>query len=84
LDYLPDISLNCYPNPFSYTASLNFHLEEKDNVDLTLYDMHGNRISTIFSEIILSGGSHTISIDGQNLTNGIYFCLSKQIQIFPV
>ena len=69
--------ISCFPNPFSQQTSINFYLQEEGNINLALFDLHGNRIFTLYADENLSAGSHTVNIEGQGLPNGIYFCVFK-------
>lgn len=65
-----------FPNPFNPHTQIRFSIPEEDNVDLTLVDLLGRRISTLFHGT-LSAGTHSInfSSSGYNLSSGVYFYL---------
>jgi len=69
--------INCFPNPFSEQTSVNFYLQEDDNIELSLFDFFGNKIFTFYNGEKLPAGFHSVNIEGHGLTNGIYFCLLK-------
>ncbi len=60
-----------YPNPFDATSSFSVNLPIEQNVIIELYDAMGNKVTDIFSGN-LSKGIHDFTIDGANLTNGVY------------
>ena len=65
--------LNVMPNPFSNYVTIQFNLTEGKKVTLELYDEKGSLVRKVY-EGVRPAGLNTISIDGSNLTNGIYFC----------
>ncbi|MEO8146344.1 MAG: T9SS type A sorting domain-containing protein [Bacteroidia bacterium] len=67
-----------YPNPFSTTTTLSFHLEKTGNVTVTIYDVTGRKIKNVFTGK-LSSGIQEIKIDSKDLGKGIYFCEVKTI-----
>ena len=60
-----------YPNPFDATSSFSVNLPIEQNVIIELYDAMGNKVTDIFSGN-LSKGIHDFTIDGVDLTNGVY------------
>jgi hypothetical protein len=66
-----------YPNPFNpvtmikYTIPQNEKRETK-NVTLIVYDILGNKISTLVDEQ-KSSGSYEVKFNGNDLSSGIYF-----------
>lgn len=72
-DYTSNIlKFNNFPNPFEHKTTIAFTLEKGNKVDLTIYDINGNIIKTIFSGII-EQGEHKIEWDGCN-SNGLFVC----------
>jgi spore coat protein A len=67
------LQLKVMPNPFSNSVTVQFHLNEARKVLVELYDEKGSLIGKIY-EGIKPAGPNTISIDGSNMSNGIYFC----------
>ena len=65
-----DISI--YPNPFNEVFDINFKIDESTHLDIQIYDAIGRNIKTIVHENLISG-SHQLSIDGHELTKGVYF-----------
>jgi hypothetical protein len=51
-------------------------LPEKDNVDLSIYDILGRQVEVLIDGY-QSGGSHTINYTPRHLSNGVYFCRLK-------
>ncbi len=61
-----------YPNPTTGNTNLAFKLDKEQNVTVDLFNMLGEKISTI-NEGSMSAGSHTLMINGSSLQNGVYF-----------
>ncbi|MCX8057513.1 MAG: T9SS type A sorting domain-containing protein [Ignavibacteria bacterium] len=62
-----------YPNPFNPTSIITFSLPKETNVNLSVFDMMGNRIATLVDEK-LSAGKHEIKFDATKygLSSGVY------------
>ena len=61
-----------YPNPFNPTTIISFSIHEETNVNLSVFDVLGNKITTLIDEK-LSTGDHKVEFDGSRLRSGIYF-----------
>jgi hypothetical protein len=58
-------------NPIVGATSFSFSLDEETNVDIDLYRSNGDPAEEIF-EGTLSAGTHTMDIDGSDLSPGAY------------
>lgn len=65
-----------YPNPFSSTTSFEVNLPQSGNVEITLNDLEGKTMKTIFKGK-LEKGTHQFQLDGQGLTPGRYLIVTK-------
>ena len=63
--------LQNYPNPFNPTTTIEFTLTNPQVVRLTVYNMLGQRISTL-ARGPHPGGRHQVQFDGSGLASGIY------------
>ncbi|MEJ2054422.1 MAG: carbohydrate-binding protein, partial [Calditrichaceae bacterium] len=61
-----------YPNPFNPLTKINFFLPKAGNVELTLYNQLGEKVS-IIARGEYSAGSHEIEFVAENLASGIYY-----------
>lgn len=61
-----------YPNPFNPTAVIEFQIPKDDYVTITLFDILGRKIKTLFKDNI-STGKYSINLNGSDLSSGIYF-----------
>ncbi|MGN8225295.1 T9SS type A sorting domain-containing protein [Gracilimonas sp. BCB1] len=63
---------NAYPNPFNPTTTIGYTIPDAENVRLTVYNLVGQKISTLVNEK-QSAGTHQIDFDASQLSSGIYF-----------
>ena len=66
----------CYPNPFSDNCTVLLTLTQRDNVELNVYNILGEKIISL-NNGYLSAGSHSFIISASRLGKGIYFCELK-------
>jgi len=77
-EYIEIISVvNTFPNPFYDTASLSFSLSQPGNVNLSIYNIRGQKVISLIEET-RSRGTYSVLWDGkddsdQPLPSGIYF-----------
>ena len=74
---ISDLLLSAYPNPFNNSTIINFRLSKSEKIDLTIYNILGQKISQPFKQIFYPAGRHKFILNGNdsNLINsGIYFC----------
>lgn len=61
-----------YPNPFNPTASIEYALPAASRVKLVLYNTLGEQVRQLVDGE-MAAGIHHVTIDGANLTGGVYF-----------
>ena len=61
-----------YPNPFNPTTIISYSVPENSFVQLKIYDLLGNVISTLVNEN-QSAGIYKVTFDGSSFVSGIYF-----------
>ena len=69
--------ISAYPNPFNSTVNFNFTLATSGITDISLYNILGEKVSTILSDY-KNSGSYSISYNADYLTSGIYLALLTQ------
>ncbi len=69
--------LEAYPNPFNPMINFSFGLEEISEVEVKIFNIKGQLVSSI-KEGVLNSGKHTIPWQAINLSSGIYFA---QLQV---
>ena len=65
-----------YPNPFNPITSINFYNPVYSNIKLSIYDVLGQLVETIFDENI-QAGKHFVQWNAIHYSSGIYFCVAK-------
>lgn len=66
------VLLKLYPNPTNGNATLQFNLNEAQNVTVRVYTMLGENVFTQ-TEGDISAGLHQVTIPCMNLPAGVYF-----------
>lgn len=61
-----------YPNPFNATTTLDYSLPESAEVILSIYDILGRRVDTLF-EGKRDAGKYTVTWDASEFPSGVYF-----------
>jgi parallel beta-helix repeat protein len=70
-----------YPNPFNPTTTISYGLKEETNVNITLYNIRGQKVRTLINEI-MPAGQHQITWNGKDnsgkqAASGVYFYRMK-------
>jgi hypothetical protein len=73
----PEVLVACgllqnYPNPFNATTTLSYTLPQSGPVTISVYNLLGQRVETIF-EGEQQAGRHSIIWDAGHLPSGVYF-----------
>ncbi|MBD3233325.1 MAG: T9SS type A sorting domain-containing protein [candidate division Zixibacteria bacterium] len=61
-----------YPNPFNAQTSISFEIPAASDVKLDIYNIKGQRVSTLVNGRI-DAGKHTVSWDASDYSSGVYF-----------
>lgn len=61
-----------YPNPFNPSTKINFGLKRAGNVEISLYNILGSKVATIFNGY-KDSGIHSVNFDGSQHSSGVYF-----------
>ena len=65
-----------YPNPFNPTTTLHFTLPQEGGVNLSVYNLLGEKVAELLNREMISG-SFKVVFDGSNLCSGVYFYTIK-------
>jgi len=73
--------MNVFPNPSKGRTEVEFSLAEQAFIELTIYNMLGQRVRTLVNSY-KTAGRHKISWDGRDnagnaISSGVYFCNLK-------
>ena len=74
---LISFTLKSYPNPFNSTVNFEINLPESDYTELSIYNILGQKIATLFDEQ-KSAGNYNIQFNANHLSSGVYFVVLKQ------
>ncbi|UCE66171.1 MAG: T9SS type A sorting domain-containing protein [Candidatus Zixiibacteriota bacterium] len=66
-----DISRN-YPNPFNASTTIEIELSDAANIDLSVYNINGQKIENLKSGSI-EAGSYSVVWDAHDVSSGVYF-----------
>ncbi len=70
---MPDrIALSASPNPFNPVTTLSFDLPDAGMVNLSVYNMTGQRVASLVDGY-RNAGSHDVTWNASGLTSGVYF-----------
>ncbi|MBO6792292.1 MAG: T9SS type A sorting domain-containing protein [Balneolaceae bacterium] len=68
-----DFTLNQnYPNPFNPSSTIQFGIPEASNVRLEVFNLLGQKVSTLVAGDKMQAGWHSIQFDAGNLASGVY------------
>jgi hypothetical protein len=70
------ITLDLFPNPVENTSTLRFSLDQKQAVDLTIYNLLGQKTEIILQKE-LESGEHSLPFESGKLDAGIYFLVLR-------
>lgn len=65
-------SFSVFPNPTNESATILYELNKKQNVELCIYDMLGNKVLPLINQA-QEAGEHSYVINKDNMAKGIYF-----------
>lgn len=60
-----------YPNPFNPTTNIRFTLPISENVQVSVYNVLGQRVATLVNGV-MPAGSHSINFNAATLASGVY------------
>jgi len=63
--------LNVFPNPFSNSVTISYSLPAEQKVTMVVYNIMGQKVSTIANNIDMDAGEHTFTFKSPNA--GVYF-----------
>jgi len=62
-----------YPNPANPSATLIYEVERSGHIEVTIYNVLGQRIAALADEVRLPG-RYSLTLNGSELVSGLYFC----------
>lgn len=74
-----DFQIRSYPNPFNSTAKLFLDVKNEQEMQISVFDILGRKITEIYTGILTSG-NHTFDLDTffkKNLSSGSYYIVCR-------
>ena len=65
--------LKCSPDSLNPSTTVRFTVEAKGYTKLSVFDLNGQEMATLFSGNAEPGREYTAQADATNLKNGVYF-----------
>lgn len=62
-----------YPNPFNPKTQIEFTVEKTTYATLTVYNVLGQKVATLFSGEAKAGQYHQVAFDGMRFSSGVYY-----------
>lgn len=62
-----------YPNPFNFQTVIEFRVRQSDIVSLSVYDMLGRHVRTLFDGEASANQTYRIPFEAHDLAGGVYF-----------
>ncbi|MBI5474892.1 MAG: T9SS type A sorting domain-containing protein [Ignavibacteriae bacterium] len=62
-----------YPNPFNPTTTIKFTVEKTAHTTLSMFNMIGQQVATLFDATAEPGRYYSVKFDGKSLSSGLYF-----------
>ena len=69
--------LSVYPNPFSYTTTVDFQLFEEQKVHLAIYSATQQLIKVLEPNKTMAKGNYKYEFSGADLVGGMYFVVLR-------
>ena len=66
-----------YPNPFNPSTKIEFTVAKKGMTSITIYNVLGQKVGTIFSGEALPGKLYRVQFDAASLASGVYFSVLR-------
>lgn len=68
------VSLTNYPNPFLYSTTIKYNIENSNTVTISIHDIRWNRLLFLENRQMQEAGIYEIELNGIDLPAGIYYC----------
>lgn len=62
-----------YPNPFNPETNIKFSVEQTGRATLEIFNLLGQKVATLFDNVVEAGYYQTVRFNGANLASGMYF-----------
>ena len=62
-----------YPNPFNPETRIDFALDTKSEVNLTIFNVLGQEVATLVNNEVKAAGNHNVTWNASDVASGVYF-----------
>ena len=77
----PNFFLNQnYPNPFNPITNIDYSINKKENIRLSVFDVLGREVKVLIKSI-KNPGNYSITFDASKLTSGVYYYQLKSEEL---
>jgi hypothetical protein len=72
------LEIEARPNPFNPIVTVSFRVARTEEATLTVHDLEGRRVATLYEGVVLSGQENTLTWSGrdemgEDVASGVYF-----------
>ncbi len=79
----PELRISNYPNPFNPETTISYSLDSDSEVDITIYNIKGQKVKTIVNDFKTKGNHNVIwrgtDNNGDAVSTGIYLCRIQSV-----
>ena len=68
-------AMTCFPNPFTYSTTINYSIEKTSNVKIKVFDTFGQEIETLANDLNKPAGNYSLTFNAEKYKAGIYHCI---------
>lgn len=61
-----------YPNPFNPSTTIKFSVEQTGRATLEVFNLLGQKVATLFDDVVEAGYYQTVNFSGSELSSGMY------------
>ncbi len=69
-----DLSMNCYPNPFTDDLQVQFTTVGAGKTTVELLDLSGKQVAVLFDAETMESSTYSATFKGSEYVSGVYFC----------
>lgn len=76
----PEVIVKAFPNPFSESTTFRFELSQPQQINMSIFDLHGRELVRVLEQQKLSSGVTEVNFEGNGLSPGIYLAVVENGQ----
>ena len=71
------VSLKSFPNPFKTDTIIEYNLLTQEKISIEVFNVDGKRVKIFKDQVLTEAGTHQLSLDLSDLTDGVYLCVLR-------